>query len=233
MLIRNRLVALIYRVLELGLGIYALIVLVMADKTEASPMQSFVYFGTECLFFMVVIVALEVIFNAIDLAKNGINGIAAYVYMPLTLAVMTFLIVDALSYNISAPFMGGYAEGEALQGVLLAHVFVPLAFLTDYLLFLEKGTVRWRHALYWLIYPVSYFALIMSAHYIYKNDFYPYPFLNHERFASADNPEILSGNVGWNGVIIVLASILAGFICVSFLVIFLNNILAGKYRRRA
>lgn len=230
MLIRNRLIALLYRILELGLIVYALVILILGDKTDTSGGQNLLYFGTECVLFTLVIVTLEVIFNAVDLAKNGSNGIAAYVYMPLTLAVLTFLLADALIYNISAPFLGGYASGEGLVNVILVHIILPIVFLFDYLLFLEKGTVYWRHALYWAIYPVFYFAIIMSAHYIFQDNFYPYPFLNNEKYQ--DSVEILSMNVGWNGVIIVLCSILLGFIAMSFLIIFINNVLALKYKRR-
>ncbi len=233
MLIRNRLISLIYRIIELGLGIFSLIALVIADKTESSPIKSFAYFGAQCLLFTTVIVLLEVIFNAIDLARNGARGIAASVYMPLTLAVLTFLLVDALIYNIGAPFLGGYADGEALVSALCAHIFLPIVFFLDYLLFSEKGTVRWSHALYWMIYPLCYFLIVLSAHYFWNNTFYPYPFLNHERFINdPSSPEFMSGNLGWNGVLIVLGSITVGFLLVSFLVIFLNNVFAGKYRKR-
>ncbi len=232
MLIRNRVISLIYRTLELALCIFTLTVLVIADKTETSPIESFSYYGAQCLLFTSIIVLLEVIFNIVDLIKNGKNGIAAYVYMPLTLAVLTFLLVDALIYNISAPFLGGYADGEALTSALCAHIFLPIVFFFDYFLFSEKGTVRWSHALYWMIYPLSYLIIIISAHYFWNNTFYPYPFLNHERFIDPSSPEILSGNFGWNGVLIVLGAITLGFLLISFLVIFLNNVLAGKYKKR-
>lgn len=232
MLIRNRLISLIYRCIELGLGVFALIALVIADKTEASPIESFIYFGAQCLLFTVGIVLFEVIINAIDLAKHGMKGIAAYVYMPLTLSVLVFLTVDAVIYNIGAPFLGGYGEGEGLVSVILNHIIMPIVFLFDYLLFSEKGTVKWRHALYWMIYPLVYFAIIVSVHYFFNKNFYPYPFLNHERFIEASNPEILSGNYGWNGVIVILSSIIVGFLFASFLVIFLNNALAMKYKKR-
>lgn len=231
MLIRNRLIALLYRVGELALAIYAFTILVTGSEISVGGPQSLLYFGTQCVLFTMVIVLLEVIFNSIDLAKNGINGIAAYVYMPATLAVLTFVLSNALIYNISAPFLKGYAYGGvSLLNIVLVYVILPVVFLFDYLLFLEKGTVRWRHALYWAIYPVFYFAFIMSAHYIFQDDLSPYPFLNNERYI--DLGEVLIEEVGWNNRVIVSVSILVGIVGISFFIIFLNNLLALKYKRR-
>ncbi len=232
MLVRNRLISLIYRIIELGLSIFTLAILIVVDKTESNPIKSFVYYGAQCLLFVAAIVLIEVIANAIDLWRNGIKGIPSSANSSLTLAVLSYLLVDAFIYNLSAPFLGGYAEGEALISALCAHIFLPIVFALDYFFFLEKGTVRWSNALYWMIYPISYFIIVLSAHYFWNNNFYPYPFLNHERFVDPSSPEILSGNLGWNGVLIVLGSIAIGFLFVSFLVVFLNNVFAGKYRRR-
>ena len=231
MLIRNRIISLIYRIVELGLGLYTLVLLFLADRTDANAFQSLVYFGNECMFITVIIVFLEVIFNAIDLARNGKDGVAAYVYMPLTLAVLAYLLSDALVYNISAPLLGGYATGEELFVVLLAHIVMPLVFLLDYLLFMEKGTVHLKHVLFSWCYPIVYFALIMSAHYIFQNNIYPYPFLNDKNFQNASDV-VLSGNKGWNGVLMATASLLIGMLLLSFLFVFLNNLLAGKYKKR-
>lgn len=231
MLIRNRIISLIYRIVELGLGLYTLVLLFLANKAEANVFQSLVYFGNECIFITVAIVFLEVVFNSIDLIRQGKNGVAAYVYMPLTLAVLAYLLSDVLVYNVSASLLGGYVTGEELLGVILAHIVMPVVFLFDYLLFMEKGTVHFKHALFSWCYPIAYFALIMSAHYLFQNSIYPYPFLNDKNFQQAGDV-VLSGNKGWNGTLIATASLLVGMLLFSFLLIFLNNLLAGKYKRR-
>ncbi len=231
MAIRNRLFSLIYRIIELVLGVYVLVFLFLSDKTDANVFQSFLYFSTEAMFLMVAIVFCEVICNFVDLLKNGKDGLAAGVYMPLTLMGLTMIISDCLVYNISSPFLGGYALGQELFSVLLAHIFMPIIFFLDYLLFDEKGTVKWKHVVIWLIYPLAYFTLIMVAHYIFKNNIYPYPFLNPNALATSSE-EILSGNHGWNGSLIIISLMMLGFLILGSFMVFLNNLLAHKYKRR-
>ena len=48
--------------------------------------------------------------------------------------------------------------------------------MIDWVLFVPKGTIRWRSALVWLLYPLVYavYSLIHGA----VTGFYPYPFIN-------------------------------------------------------
>ena len=52
--------------------------------------------------------------------------------------------------------------------------------LYDWVLFVPKGTIRWKSALIWLVYPLVYavYSLIHGA----VTGFYPYPFINVGEF---------------------------------------------------
>ena len=64
---------------------------------------------------------------------------------------------------------------EAIGNQLL-HTVVPLLAVLDWLLFDERGRFRWRHALYWLAFPLGYLAFALLRGLVV--DKYPYPFIN-------------------------------------------------------
>jgi hypothetical protein len=227
--IRNRLISLLYRLVIFGIEIYTLILLFTSDYQPAFPAQSLAFFGTEALLLSTIITGLEIIFNSVDLSKHGVNGLSAYVWMPLTLGMVSFVMGDALCYAVTSPFFGGFGAGSDLLRSIMAHLVVPVLVFLDYLLFDEKGTVKWSHPIYWLFYPIFYFAFSMSSHFLFGTDFYPYPFLNNDQFLNRS--DFLAGNNGWNGVFMTLALIGLLFIGMGFLLVFLNNLLSGKYKR--
>lgn len=223
--IRNRLISLIYRLITLGIGIFTVVLLF---ASESNGIFALVYFGAESSLAAVVIILLNVIFNLIDLIRHGTKGVPASVYMPLTLGVLSFLLSDAICYSVASPFMGGYGLDSSLIATVFSHGVLPFLFLIDYLLFDEKGTVAWKHAIYWMSYPLFYFALTMAAHYIFDSTFFPYKFLNSEKFIARGG--FVAGNNGWNGVILSVALLAVGFALCGFLAILLNNLLSGKYK---
>lgn len=227
MVIRNRLLSLIYRAIESGLAIFTLVITFQSPLKNSRP---FAYFSTEVTVFACIVFLLAFIFNLIDLIRHGISGIAAYVYMPITLATIVYLLTNGISYWILFPLIHGepWAEGMGLATVMTSAV-LPLLALLGWLLFDEKGTVKWRHGFYYVVYPFFYCIYSELAHYIFQDDFFAYAFMRPDFYFF--QPEILSGNGGNNGVIISTVLFLLAFEAVSFLLIFLSNLLAGKYRR--
>ncbi|MEU8232036.1 Pr6Pr family membrane protein [Actinoplanes sp. NPDC048967] len=64
---------------------------------------------------------------------------------------------------------------EAIGNQLL-HTVVPLLAVLDWLVFDERGRFRWRHALYWLAFPLGYLAFALIRGLVV--DKYPYPFID-------------------------------------------------------
>lgn len=226
--IRNRTFALIYRLIALGVGIFTCVLLFSSGSSNG--FQQLAYFGTESSLAAVIIIVLEVIFNLIDLIRHGNSGVAAYVYMPLTLGVLSLLLSDAVCYSIISPFLGGYSQGTPLLTTIFSHAVLPFMFFLDYLLFDEKGTVPWKNGIYWMAYPVFYFAFTMAAHYIFNSSYFPYKFLDAAKFVNRGG--FLAGNDGWNGVVLSVGLLAVGLVGAGFLTIFLNNLLSGKYKKR-
>jgi hypothetical protein len=226
MVIRNRLLALIYRVLEACFLIY---VLVETFRSGLVNPTAFNYFVTEVDILATVVVLLEIIFNAIDLVIHGIKGVAAYVWMPLTMATLVYAFGDSVIYSTAYPLIYHvYAPQNIMVLTILTHVAVPLVLFLDWLLFDAKGTVKWRHGGYFAIYPAAYFVFLETSHYILKNSEFPYSIFNPISYA--DQGAFLSAWDGWAGVLVMTAVCLSAITLIGFLFIFLNNLIAGKYR---
>lgn len=98
-------------------------------------------------------------------------------------AVTLYVAITGLVYHLvlTNP-ASGFAIGPVERtlpdaiGNQLLHTVVPLLAVLDWLLFDERGRFRWRHALYWLAFPLGYltFALVRGL----VVDKYPYPFIN-------------------------------------------------------
>jgi hypothetical protein len=98
-------------------------------------------------------------------------------------AVTLYVVITGLVYHLvlTNP-ASGFAVGpvertlpEAIGNQLL-HTVVPLLAVLDWLLFDQRGRFRWRHALYWLSFPLGYLAFALVRGLVV--DKYPYPFIN-------------------------------------------------------
>lgn len=226
MVIRNRWFAFIYRLLLLGIGIYCLVLLF----TEAVPTGvagfGFLSFGIEVTLFSTGVLAAEVIANGIGLKERN-DTLAPGVWAPLYFAAFAYLLASSLAYAISCPIMYGlYFKPNEFLMTLFCRIIFPLLFLGDYLLFGEKGTVKWIHPVYWVIYPIFFFAMSLLCHYIWKFAWYPYPFLDCVEASSGVFNDTIWANIWITG-----ATFLVSFAALSFLLVFLNNLIAGVYRK--
>jgi hypothetical protein len=230
MAIRNRILAFIYRIILLGFALATLALLFLDEEESGNYFESFLYFDTEITLFSAVIVLAELIANGIGLAK-GARGLAPGVYSPLSLAATSYEAADLLAYPIACLFVGNdyFAEGR-VPPILFAHLLLPILFIADWALFGEKGTVKWRYGLYWLLYPLFFFAFSLVRFGISNSATITCPLFDATEFAAkASLPGWFSGNGGWNGVVFSSFSMLGLFAAVSYGLLFLNNLLAGKY----
>ena len=56
----------------------------------------------------------------------------------------------------------------------------PALYVIDWVLFVPKGTIKWKSAFVWLVFPLGYavYSMIHGA----VTGFYPYPFINVAEF---------------------------------------------------
>ncbi|MFK8332387.1 Pr6Pr family membrane protein [Pseudomonas sp. BJa5] len=95
----------------------------------------------------------------------------------------------------------------------LLHDVMPLLFVVYWWCCVDKGSLRPRHLLAWLLYPLVYFAYaLLRGHTI---GFYPYPFID-------------VASLGFTQVLINALAILLGFIAIGLLLLGLDHWQGGR-----
>jgi hypothetical protein len=217
MVVRNRLISFLYRAATFGIAVWTCVLLSATNE----PLF-YGYFSIQSHLLTTIIFGLMATFNLIDLLRHGIHGVAAGMWMPVCLAILCYSLVSAVG--------GAFYAFQGLQytlPVILAHIVVPVLFLFDWILFEEKGTVHWWHAFYWMIFPSFYLAFIFIRPKIWPNtkftllgsaSAYPYDFIDPAH--------------GWTQVLFTSLGLVLGFFVIGLVLVFLNNLMAGRFRHR-
>ena len=94
-------------------------------------------------------------------------------------AILTYIIIVAVIYHYLLAKLWN-PQGWQLVADTIEHVVTPTLYVIDWVLFVPKGTVKWKSAFVWLGYPLVYavYSLIHGA----VTGFYPYPFINVGEF---------------------------------------------------
>lgn len=231
MVIRNRLAALIYRSLISVLGIIATIIMINLNSSKGF-WNSFFAYPTIITLLGTLIVISETIANAIGM-KNNVNTLAPGV-IPLLFHSGLALEVSLCTLHLLASivYKTRFFDGSAVYA-LLAFVVFPSAYVLDWLLFGEKGTVRWSYGMFPLFFPIFHYLLSFMTHFITGSERYITQIFDPESFIGLSHlPEVFEAADGWVGVLIsTLTSLLAIFV-IDYLLILLNNLLAGRYSKK-
>ncbi len=218
MIVRNRLLALIYRIGGLVLAIFA--ILFWSSDAANIGVHSLCYLQSLLSVYAAIIFFFLIIFNAIDLRK-GFWGIASGLYMPIGMSLTFFslvMLIAHLGYTLptGAAF---YSLGEIFACLLL-----PAYSVGEWLLFEEKGTVNFSILPVWYLWPTLYLMLVLLRPFLWSNDPllngtpYPYAFMN------------FSTHPVWVVLLyVVIATILIA--AIGVLLIILNDACAGKFRK--
>ena len=214
MVVRNRLIALLYRIIAcVCMGV----VLSFYLAEFPSFWVAICHFDVEMMLIMTTWEALVILFNLIDM-RHGIYGVAAGPYMPFALPYIVYcLLAGFVFFFFSLPSGTG---SSSLVSNLFHAALIVLPFL-DWFLFDEKGTVPYYRAFAGLAYPFFYFlfswirTIIFPDTPVRGDEMYAYPFFDVSRTSIFFDVLV--------AVIVIYGSI--------FLFILLNNLLSGKYRK--
>jgi len=93
-------------------------------------------------------------------------------------AILTYIIVVAVIYHYLLAKLWNPQGGELIADTI-EHVVTPALYVIDWVLFVPKGTVRWKSSFVWLGFPLVYavYSLIHGA----LTGFYPYPFIDEAK----------------------------------------------------
>lgn len=230
MIIRNRLLSLLYRIVVLGFGIASVIMLLICYQTYGTWMLG--RFDILITVYTALLALTEVIINSIDLRK-GIKGQPAGVHAPLLLAAVIYEVSDVIIYAVSRNFvsMPYLIEGSEVMTIFV-HIILPALLLLDWMLFGEKGTVKWSHSLMILFFPILYSGFMFMVQTISENSSMSLMYVSAIIFQQGTSyPEWMKEANGMAGVAVILGVDFAVFIVVTYLSIFFSNLMAGKYAK--
>jgi hypothetical protein len=89
-------------------------------------------------------------------------------------ATVYIIIVGIIYYLLLAKSWN--PQGIQLVANVGLHYVMPAVMVIYWLLFVPKGETRWSHAVWWLIYPLVYFAFTLAEG--LRINWYPYPFVD-------------------------------------------------------
>ncbi|MEG1039637.1 MAG: Pr6Pr family membrane protein [Pseudomonas sp.] len=131
---------------------------------------------------------------------------------PVSSAIAASIVLVALAYSLLLRHLWQPQGWQWLADELL-HDVMPLVFVGYWWCCVEKGSLRFKHLLTWLLYPLGYFALaLMRGQSI---GVYPYPFIDVAR-------------LGYGQVLLNALAILLGFIAISLLLLGLDRWQGGR-----
>lgn len=233
MVIRDRLIALIYRIVILALGIWTLVVQLTTNAVNNFWMGFGSYASIVTLFGCIIILS-EIIANAIGM-KEKRTTIAPGVVPFLFHGALTLLVSLAAIHPFYCYFVGvEYMKMDTLLYSLLSFIFFPLAILLDWILFGEKGTVKWSYSMFPLFWPIFYFLFSLMRKFLISGSTYSTLVFDPNTFIMSNYlPDAFSAGNGWAGVFISIFSIFAIIVFVDFALIFINNLFAKRYVRES
>ena len=146
------------------------------------------------------------------LTAAAIKG-AVTLYVVITGLVYHLVLTNSASGFAVAPIQRQLPEAI---GNHLLHTVVPFLAVGDWLLFDVRGRYRWRHALWWLAFPLGYLGFALVRGLIVHR--YPYPFIN-----------VI--DLGYDGVAISAVAFATAFWVLGLLFVLIDRALSGRLRR--
>lgn len=164
--------------------------------------------------FFAITIYLMVVRRTTGAAAPRVRG-AVTLYL-----LMTMLISHFVNNDGENPLPGILAAESAEdllanRSLFLLHYVAPVMVFVDWLVFGPKGVVRYRDALLWLIYPLSYVLIVMARAVVLPEspDLFPYGFLDPT-------------TKGYGGVWAWVGGLAVGVIVLSMLLVALDRGLA-------
>jgi len=189
------------------IGWFALIAqfyLILETKRTPAPelvMRFFTYYT--------ILTNILVALCSTAIALKGFHRTVFFTRPGTTTAITVNIVIVGIVYNI---VLRGLAEPQGLARVVdeLLHLIIPAAFLLLWFLFVPKGSLQSKSVLVWLIYPLSYFLVVLIRGSIAS--WYPYPFID-------------VNVLGYSKALLNAGGLTIGFILISLLFIWIDKLM--------
>jgi len=182
-----------YRMAAAAIGWFALVVqyvLIVKYKTDGDLIAAAIRFFSYFTLLSNVLVALAMTLPW--LAPETKLG-RFFLEPAIRTAILAYIIIVAVIYHVVLRKLWN-PEGWEYVADTIEHVVAPTLYVIDWLLFVPKGTLKFRSAFVWLLFPVAYavFSLIHGA----VTGFYPYPFIDESKLGYDQVLTNMGGLVG-------------------------------------
>jgi hypothetical protein len=107
-------------------------------------------------------------------------------------------------------------QGAQLLANVIFHYAIPLAYVGYWLVFVPKGSLAWKDAIAWLVYPAVYTVLVLLRGAV--SGLYPYPFLD-------------AVALGYPRVVANMVVLLMVFLVLGLLVIMVDRVMNPEKKR--
>jgi hypothetical protein len=122
-----------------------------------------------------------------------------------------YIAIVGVSYSLLLRHLWNPQRAQKIADILL-HDLVPVLYVGYWLIFVPKGSLRWKDTFSWLLYPLVYFcySLIRGA----VTGWYAYPFID-------------ASKLGYSQVLVNAAMLVCVFLAVALLAV-----ASGRWMRR-
>lgn len=156
-MIKDRLFALIYRLIAVVVTIMGILVTVGAFGGIAASTQAFLYYTVQSNILALALFIYLVSKSGYDLIKNGRFGSAGYAPRLEAMVMIAITLTMLVFWGMLAPLAGNMWGYLSSFGNLAVHTFVPILVIVDYMLFPDSGHLTRRDPWLCLIIPYTYF----------------------------------------------------------------------------
>jgi hypothetical protein len=121
------------------------------------------------------VLACAICFTCVALRKHRSPLVRFFRRPTVVTAVVVYMVFVGIAYNL---LLRGWWSPPPLRRLLTEslHSVLPMLAALYWVLFVPRFHLRWRHCLFWLIYPLTYLGITLWRGSL--SDFYPYPFIN-------------------------------------------------------
>jgi hypothetical protein len=196
-------------------GWFALIaqfVLLLQNRTSSVPESIARYFS----YFTILTNLLVALYCSILLLTPKLKWGLFFSKSNTSAVVAVYIFIVGLVYNVILRSLWSPAGLQKIVDELL-HSLIPLLYLLYWLLWADKGGLKWKNAFTWLIYPWVYLLYILIRGSL--SGFYPYPFIH-------------AGELGYGKALLNSLFMVFVFLGFSLLFIGISNQLAAKKMRK-
>ena len=212
-MIKNRTAQLVLQTVYCTLGLVAFASSIGVYNAQFQD-NFYVYFTNLSNYICMGIMFAE-LFQTIKYANRKEDGFCT-VFPALKFVGMIMLLITFLVYNFLLAGLNTLSQNLAAES-LIHHVFLPVLYVADWLLFYERKKVKWFYPILSLIAPLLYVIFIfVRAAVIYNKGLFVYPVYPYF-FLNVDT-------IGWNGVLSWIVVMLVVFIVLGYLLFFIDHI---------